>query len=134
MAYPITYAQYQEYLKKGEFIGLKCAKCGSINFPPMAVCRDCSGTTLEPVSLKGEGTIRTFTVIRVAPEGKKPPYIIAMVELDEGPYVIGNLEGITPDETGMDLIGKKVRMGTRMVQGDVYSLGDAHVPTFTLME
>lgn len=134
MAYPITYAQYREYLEKGEFIGLKCAKCGFINFPPMAVCRDCSGTTFESVYLKGEGTIRTFTVIRVAPEGKKPPYIIAMVELEEGPYVIGNLEGITPDEAGMDLIGKKVRMGTHMVQGDIYSLGDAHVPTFTLME
>jgi uncharacterized OB-fold protein len=134
MAYPITYAQYQEYLEKGEFIGLKCAKCGSINFPPMAVCRKCSGLTFEQVSLKGEGTIRTFTVIRVAPEGRKPPYVIAMVELDEGPYVIGNLEGIEPDSATMDLIGKKVRMGTHVVPGDTYSLGNAYVPAFRLMD
>lgn len=133
MAYSIPYTKYQENLKEGRFIGLKCSKCGAITFPPMGICRECSGSELEETSLNGEGTIRTFTVIRVAPEGRKPPYIIVMVELDEGPYVIGNLQGLDPDNAGMDLIGKKVRMGTVQVQGDVYSLGEALVPAFSLI-
>ena len=130
MTYPIPYAKYQEYLKQGQFIGLKCVKCGAISFPPMAVCRECSGLDLKEVSLKGEGTIRTFTVIRVAPEGRKPPYVIVMVELDEGPFVLGNLEGIPPDSADMGLIGKRVRMETHEVRGDLYCVGDVLVPLF----
>ena len=133
MTYPIPYAKYQEHLREGKFIGLKCTKCGAINFPPMAVCRECSGLNFEEASLKGKGTIRTFTVIRVAPEGRKPPYIIVMVELDEGPYVMGNLDGIGADDADMAIIGKKVRMSTHTVKGDIYSLGDVIVPLFKLV-
>ncbi len=132
MQYPITYKKYQENLQENRIIGLKCDKCGAVNFPPMAVCRECSGREFEELPLKGEGTIRTFTVIRVAPEGRKPPYIIAMVELHEGPYIMGNLEGISPDSANMDLIGKTVRMGSHLVKGDTYSLGEVLVPVFRL--
>ena len=133
MEYPITYNKYQEYLQEDRIIGLKCGQCGAVNFPPMAVCRECSGREFEEVPLKGEGTIRTFTVIRVAPEGRKPPYIIAMVELDEGPYVMGNLEGLSPDSATMELIGKRVHMGSHLVKGDTYSLGEVFVPLFRLI-
>jgi len=133
MKYPIPYAKYQEYLKQGQFIGLKCAECGTINFPPMAVCGQCSGLEFEQVPLKGEGTIRTFTVIRVAPEGRKPPYVITMVELDEGPFVIGNLKGIPPDSADMGLIGQRVRMEANEVKGDLYSHTDSLVPVFLLV-
>ncbi|MBW2084217.1 MAG: Zn-ribbon domain-containing OB-fold protein [Deltaproteobacteria bacterium] len=133
MDYPITYKEFQENLKKGNFLGLKCLKCGAISFPPMAVCRECSSSEFDRIPLKGEGLIKTFTVIRVAPEGRKPPYVIVMVELTEGPYVMGNLEGVDPDKAGMGLIGKKVRMGTPKEQGDVYSLGEALVPSFSLI-
>ena len=133
MSYPVPYSSYQDNLKKGLFIGLKCTACGEVTFPPMAVCRECSATSLEEISIDGEGTIRTFTVIRVAPEGRKPPYVIVMVELKEGPYIIGNLLGIDPDSASMDLIGRRVRMGTHVVEGDTYSIGDSIAPAFQLL-
>ena len=82
--------------------------------------------------MSGKGTIRTFTVVRVAPEGKIPPYVVAMVELDEGPWVMGNIINIDPNEASMSLIGEKVNLGSQVVEGDVYSIGDTHVITFTI--
>jgi hypothetical protein len=81
----------------------------------------------------GEGTIRTFTVIRVAPLGMKPPYVVAMVQLDEGAYVTGNLVGITPDDASMDLIGKKIRLGSKTIPDDVHPEEERRVLTFELI-
>ena len=128
----LTYDQYQQGLEQGKFLGLKCKSCDAVTFPPMAVCRECSGSDCAVTELKGKGTLKTFTVIRVAPEGMKPPYIVAMAELDEGPWVLGNLEDVIPDEADMNLIGKKVKLGTKVSPGDVYSKGDAQVITFSL--
>jgi uncharacterized OB-fold protein len=97
------------------------------------VCRDCGGKDLEVTEIKGEGIIRTFTVVRVAPEGMKPPYVVAMVELDEGAWTVGNLVDMNPDEADMGLIGKKVRLGSQVVKGDPTSEEDFHVLTFTLL-
>jgi len=134
MEYPIPYQEYEKGLARGEFLGLKCKTCGSITFPPMAVCRECSGSEMSPVSLSGKGRVRTFTVVRVAPEGKTPPYIVAMVELDEGPYVVGNLVDLNPDQVTMDLMGKEVHLGSLLMKGDTYSIGDAHALTFSLVD
>ena len=59
------------------------------------------------IELKGSGKIRTFTTVNVASEGLEDevPYTIVMVELDEGPWLMGNLDGIDPQNTSMELIG-----------------------------
>ena len=133
MDYKLTYDQYQQGLERGELPGLKCNSCDSVTFPPMVRCRECSGTDLEIVELAGEGVIRTFTVIRVAPEGVPAPYIVAMAEIDEGAWVMGNLVDINPDDAHMELIGKRVTLGSRVVKGDTYSHGDSRVITFSLI-
>ena len=132
MEYPLTFDKYQKGLGEGKFLGLKCGQCGNFTFPPKGLCRVCGADQLSVTELKGRGVIRTFTVIRVAPEGFNPPYIVALVELEEGPRVIGNLEGISPDEAGMDLIGRKVSLGSLMNTGRVYSPGDCRVVSFRL--
>ena len=134
MEYKVTFKTYQEGLAEGKLVGARCASCNEILFPPAAVCRACGQTDLVPTELKGEGAIRTFTVIRVAPEGRKPPYVVAMAELDQGPWAMGNLVGINPEDADMTLIGKKVRLGSHIVKGDAYSGGDVRVITFTLKE
>jgi len=108
MEYKLTFDQYQQALGEGKFIGLKCESCGETTFPPQGTCRSCGGHRLETAEMKGKGTIRTFTVIRVPPEGMEPPYIIAMVELDEGSWATGRLVGKNPDEADLSLIGQKV--------------------------
>jgi len=134
MKYKLTFEQYQKGLEQGEFLGLRCRGCETVTFPPQGVCRNCSGTDLETTKLSGNGTLRTFTVIRVAPEGRKPPYVVAMAELEEGAWAMGNLLGIAPDNVDMCLIGKRVSMGSQVQQGDTYSQGDSRTITFELTQ
>ena len=116
MEYKLTFEQYQKGLAEGKFLGLKCGKCDAYTFPPQGVCTECGDRDLEVTEMKGEGTLRSFTVIRVAPEGMKPPYIVALVELDEGPWAIGNLVDTNPDEADMGLMGRRVRLGSQALK------------------
>ena len=133
MDYALTFEQYQQGLSNGKFLGLRCEKCGTVTFPSQGVCRDCGGKDLEVTEIKGQGTLRTFTVVRVAPEGMKPPYVVAMVELDEGAWTMGNLVDVNPDEADMGLMGRKVKLGSQVVGQDATSGEDRRVLTFTLL-
>ncbi|MEW6613894.1 MAG: Zn-ribbon domain-containing OB-fold protein [Thermodesulfobacteriota bacterium] len=132
MEYKLTYNKYKEALMSGSFLGLKCNKCGGYTVPPKKVCIQCASEDMDIVNLSGKGEIKTYTVIRVPPEGFEAPYIVGMVELDEGPWIMGNIVDLDPDKAGMDLIGKKVSIGYKVVKGDKFSAGDGIALAFKL--
>ncbi len=138
MDYKLTFKEYNESLKKNKLMGLKCKDCGAITVPPKAVCRKCTGNNLEIVQLKGNGKIQTYTTIFVAAEGRQGevPYIVTLVELDEGPWIMGNLIDIDPNKATFEfLIGKRVKMGSsKIFPGDKYSAGDGARPVFSFEE
>jgi uncharacterized OB-fold protein len=131
----LTFKEYNENLKQGRLSGLKCAGCGEVSAQPRLICAGCGDSRLETMELKGSGGIQTFTVNYVAAEGRESeaPYIVIIVELDEGPWVMGNLVGLKPEEAGMDIMGKKVRLESSAVfAGDKYSAGEIARPVFKL--
>jgi uncharacterized OB-fold protein len=131
----LTFKDYNEALKANKLMGLKCQDCGAVLVPPKLVCRECAGSNMEVVELKGTGKIQTFTTCNVAPEGRENeiPYTILLVELDEGPWVMGNLTGTDPAATSMEMIGQRVKMaGSAIFTGDRYSAGDSARPLFSL--
>jgi uncharacterized OB-fold protein len=132
MTYPLILKDQVEAEGQGRFLGLRCGDCRTLTFPARSTCSLCGSIHLSPVEIAGRGEIRTFTVIRVAPLGFKPPYVVALVELEDGPWVMGNLEGFEPDEAGMDLIGRQVKMGSRAVDMETYGADECRVPTFAL--
>jgi hypothetical protein len=134
--YKLTSKNYNEALKQDKLLGLKCRACGNITVPPAIVCRQCAGQDLEIKELKGGGKIRSFTSVFVAAEGRESevPYTIVLVELDEGPWLMGNLDGIDPKTASMELIGKKVKMGHKVFPGDKYSAGEGVRPLFHLVD
>ena len=136
MEYKLTAKNYNEALKQNKLLGLKCQSCGAINVPPKMVCRRCTDPNLEITELKGTGKIRTFTTVNVAPEGRETecPYMVVMVELDEGPWLMGNLADVEPAKASMELIGKKVKMGCKVFAGDKYSAGESARPVFSLVK
>jgi uncharacterized OB-fold protein len=67
--------------------GSCCERCAEHVFPSRVVCPRCRLSTMRPVRLGREGTLFSFTVAHVAPEGWKAPYLQAFVELSEGPRV-----------------------------------------------
>jgi uncharacterized OB-fold protein len=131
--YTLTFKDYTNALTKGKLLGLKCNSCGNITTPPKMTCQECGGTDLNIVELGKRGRIVTFTVVNVAPEGREneAPYIIALVKLDEGPWIMGNLVDIDPARAAMDLIDREVTVSFRVFPGDKFSPGNQARPVFS---
>ncbi len=135
MEYKLTFKEYNKALMKGKLLGLKCKDCGKITVPPKMTCQECGGINLDVVEVSKEGKIVTFTVVNVAPEGRQNevPYIIVLVELDDGPWIMGNLIDIDPAKATMDLIDKRVKVGVKVFPGDKFSPGDQARPVFSFV-
>jgi uncharacterized OB-fold protein len=135
MEYKLPFKEYNRALRKGKLMGLKCNQCGAITCPPRMSCIGCSGLDLDVVQLSGQGRIVTFTTCYIAPQGRENelPYTIVMVELDEGPWIMGNLIDMEPDKISMDIIGRRVKMGSRVYPGDIYSAGASARPVFSFV-
>ncbi len=132
MEYKLTFRSYSEALKSNRLLGMTCHECGTITCPPKMTCQECTGLNLGITELSGRGKIATFTTVYVAPRGREveAPYTIVMVELAEGPWIMGNLIDIDPTMAGMELIGKEVMLGHKVFPGDDYSDGEAARPLF----
>ncbi len=134
MEHKLSFKDYNEALKQNKLLGLKCKQCGAITVPPKITCGQCTSADIDIIELGGKGKIQTFTTVFVAPEGREDevPYIIVLVELDEGPWLMGNLTGIEPDKATLEIIGKRVKMEHKVFPGDKYSAGDGASPLFSL--
>ena len=65
----MTSREFLERAGAGELIGIRCTKCGDLAIPPRELCPACHHRGWEEARLSGEGTIASYTVIRVAPRG-----------------------------------------------------------------
>lgn len=72
----------------------RCQTCGHHQHYPRGICTSCHGTSLGYVEASGRGTIYSFSeVMRPPHPAFEPPYVVALVRLDEGPVVMGNIVG-----------------------------------------
>ena len=133
MEYKLTFEKFREGLRKGKLLGLKCNECEGYTAPPQKVCSQCGSENMDIVELSKKGEIQTFTVINVVPEGFKPPVTVAVAALEEGPWVMGNIIDINPDDVNMNIIGRQVSIGYKEVPGDMFSAGDRIALTFKLV-
>ena len=111
----ISIQDYQSALRENRLLGLKCSECGFVTAPPRWACRQCASQDLSQLQLCGRGKVASFTSVHVAPQSRQghTPYLVVLVELEEGPWIMGNLHGIAPDSATLDLIGRKVKMDNR---------------------
>lgn len=79
---------------------MRCRDCGKAFFYPRTLCPDCHSAAVEWMNASGRGTIYTFTVARrpAGPAFKADvPYVVALVELEEGPRLMTNIVGAEID-------------------------------------
>ncbi|WP_067855129.1 Zn-ribbon domain-containing OB-fold protein [Nocardia shimofusensis] len=77
----------------------RCAACGALFAPPTTACSSCGSSHLETVASSGVGSVMSWrTVERLGKDGDREPMplTIAIVELDEGPWVYTSIEGSLP--------------------------------------
>ena len=132
----LTYADYENGIKDGKLLGLRCGSCNKITCYPMPVCQWCGSRNLKKTELSGEGELMTFTVIRVPSEGFEDdaPYIPCIVITKEGPCVVGRLDYDTERAT-QELLGKPVKLsGAYTYKGDKFSGGPSTCPVFGVIE
>ena len=77
----------------------RCDACGELIWYPRRFCPFCASTAVTDVVVSGRGTIYSFTVIRkgVGPFRDAAPYVLAYVELEEGPRLQSNIIGVDPE-------------------------------------
>jgi hypothetical protein len=74
-----------------------CSDCGSDFFPPQIACPACLSENWAWLQSTGRGVIYSFTVCHRAPEpGFEAPYVIAIVDLEEGWSMLTNIVGPEP--------------------------------------
>jgi len=132
---------FKEFFKElieGRLIGLKCEECGYVTCPPKSTCDKCRGKKLKRVQLSGKGRIVSYTTTYVAPMGyeKETPYVVAMVELDEGCWILGRLD-VDPERAEKDdLIGKRVEVYGKEFPSEIFypDREKRIVPMFRIIE
>jgi uncharacterized OB-fold protein len=108
---------WRETKYRYRLVGEICAGCGKVLFPRSAVCPGCGSVDLEEVGLRGTGSVVTWTVVRNPPEGyeKYSPFVVALVELDDGVRLLSQVVDVEPDEVES---GMRVEAAFRRVKED----------------
>ena len=98
-------AAYWKAAREGRLLIQECTSCQHRQWYPRALCTKCAGE-VEWLETEGRGTIYTYTVIRqqgIPAFKAELPYVITMVELEEGPMIFGSMPGIDPDTVSIGM-------------------------------
>lgn len=85
---------------EGRLLLRRCDDCGLVIWYPRHLCPDCGTWNTSWMEASGRGTVYAATVVRrgQGPYREAAPYVVAYVELDEGPRVMTNVVGCPPEE------------------------------------
>lgn len=64
-----THQKFIEAANRKKILAHKCTKCGHLMLETVLYCEKCSANKFEHVELEGSGTVVTYTIQAVAPEG-----------------------------------------------------------------
>ncbi|MGD9945206.1 MAG: Zn-ribbon domain-containing OB-fold protein [Burkholderiaceae bacterium] len=87
---------YWEAARHGRLALPACRACGHLFFMPRSQCPRCWSDELDWRTMSGRGRIHSFSIVHRAALpafAGRVPYVLAMVELDEGPRMMSNLIG-----------------------------------------
>lgn len=109
----------------GELRLQRCSACGHLRYPISEICPRCLSGEARWEAVSGLGTVATHVVFeRAYNESWKDqvPYVVALVELDEGPVFLTNIVGVPP---------ARVRVGQRVKAVFERRSAQAALPQFT---
>jgi uncharacterized OB-fold protein len=84
---------FWEGTRIGELRVQRCNDCGQWRWTPQVGCPRCLSENTEWRAASGLGELYSYTVIHrpVDPSRFGEPYVLAVVQLDEGPYMLTNM-------------------------------------------
>jgi uncharacterized protein len=91
-----------------ELLLQRCSACGKYQFYPRPFCLACYSDAVEWTAASGLGTVHSQVTVHIKTVPHlDPPYVVALVKLDEGPLYTTNIVG------GTTVIGDRVRVAWR---------------------
>ena len=115
---------YWEGCGRGEIVLQRCGACAKVQHRPRAICASCLSDDIEHFVASGRGQVYTYTVTHqnnARGFREACPYVLAYVELDEGPRLLTNVVGCDPES---------VRIGMPVVADFTPPEEDLAVPRF----
>ncbi|MEY2435743.1 MAG: uncharacterized protein QOJ67_631 [Acidimicrobiaceae bacterium] len=92
---------YWDAAREGKLLIRRCTACHRAHFYPRPFCPHCWSDAVEWEQASGKATLYTFSIIRrndLPPFPDRVPYVAAVVDLEEGPRMMTNIEGCDEDE------------------------------------
>ncbi|HRD61913.1 MAG TPA: OB-fold domain-containing protein [Nocardioides sp.] len=107
--------------KLGELRIQTCNACGAKRFPPGPACQSCPAYDRGYQIAAGTGTVFSYVVHRHPPvPGKELPIVIALIELDEGVRMVGEVvDAVSADGQAEIEIGTPLRVEFREVDEEL---------------
>ena len=113
---------FWEGTRVGELRIQKCNACGAKRFPPGPACQRCEAYDRGYDVAAGTGTVFSYVVHRYPPvPGKELPIVIALVDLDEGVRMVGEVVDAVSDSGGDAEIeiGMRLRVDYRRIDDEL---------------
>jgi len=97
---------------EGRLVLPRCTECQTLIWFPRPFCPNCASTSVEWVPASGRGSVYSYTVNRrgvadLPAYRDAGVYVLAYVELEEGPRMMTNIVDCDPDSVR---IGQKVEL------------------------
>ena len=96
---------FWDALEQGRLLLERCSSCPAVIWYPRGFCPRCGSTATDWIEASGRGTVYSYTVVRrsFGAFASLTPYVIAYIELAEGPRILSNVIGVSPDEVAIGL-------------------------------
>jgi uncharacterized OB-fold protein len=101
---------FRTIVRTGKMCVQRCDDCGRYSHPPRYYCGACFSGRYGFVPVSGAGTVYSHTLSHFTAEAAwkdEVPYLTVVVELDEGPRIVGSAR--LPDPAAVR-IGQRVRV------------------------
>ena len=97
--------EFWDATAEGRFLLKRCDDCGVVIWYPRFLCPDCSSTNTSWFEATGKGTVYSYTVPRRGngPYREAAPFVVAYVELEEGPRILTNLVDVAIEDLAVGM-------------------------------
>ncbi|HLN05266.1 MAG TPA: MaoC family dehydratase N-terminal domain-containing protein [Acidimicrobiales bacterium] len=106
-------AFFFEGLQRGVVLIQRCEGCDSLRHPPGPCCPKCGSFDWDAVAASGRGTLHSYVVVhRPQVPGFVCPYVVGLVDLEEGTRLVAELRGVDPADVriGADLVAEVIHL------------------------
>jgi hypothetical protein len=99
-----TSQPYWDACDRCELTFQRCGNCGAAQFQPASICRTCTSNRLSWEKSSGRGSVYSWSVVwRPPTPDYTTPFVVAIVDLEEGYQMMANVIGCEPEQLRVGL-------------------------------